>query len=111
MLLINHNIVLHVWIVEYSVLWIGGTKGKIFTIFGTVKHCRVLGELLFFGIVYSIGFQKHAQFVFLSKLSYLNMLFRHLKALTEPEYGSDASALKTTATKVLTCNFVLHIYL
>jgi hypothetical protein len=92
-------------------MWIGGTEGKIFTIFGTVKHCRVLGKLLFFGIVYSTGFQKHARFVFLLKLSYLNMLFQHVKALTEPEYGSDASALKTTATKVFTHNFFLHIYL
>jgi hypothetical protein len=110
-LLINHNIVLFVWIVEYSIMWIGGTEGKIFTIFGTVKHYRVLGKLLFFGIVYSTGFQKHARFVFLLKLSYLNMLFQHVKALTEPEYGSDASALKTTATKVFTYNFFLHLYL
>lgn len=38
------------------------------------------------------------------------MLFPHLKALTEPEYGSDASALKTIATKVLALNF-FSIYL
>jgi hypothetical protein len=75
MLLINHIIMLFVWTVEYSIVWIGGTEGKIFTIFGTVKNCRVLGKLLFLGIVYSIGFQQHARFVFLLKLSYLNMLF------------------------------------
>lgn len=27
-------------------------------------------------------------------------VFKHVKGLTEPDYGSDASALRTTATKV-----------
>lgn len=39
------------------------------------------------------------------------MLFPHLKALTEPDNGSDASALKTTATKVLALNFFLTLFL
>lgn len=39
------------------------------------------------------------------------MLFPHLKALTEPDNGSDASALNTTATKVLSLNFFLSIFL
>jgi hypothetical protein len=43
-------------------------------------------------------------------MSYLNTLFPHLKALTEPDNGSDASGLKTTATKVLSLN-ILSFYL
>lgn len=47
---------------------------------------------------------------FCETLSYFNMLFPHLEALIEPGYGSDVSAMKTTATTFCALNFIPLIY-
>lgn len=87
---------------------IRGTKGEIFTFFGTVKHCSLLGKMLSSPSHY-IGSGNSFYLCFRFKAEsegsnffFVSFLFSspNVQALTEPGYGSDASSVATTATKV-----------
>lgn len=85
-----------------STLWIGATKAEILAFFGTIMHCSLLGKLLLwhFCVAISIFFPQNDAEVGCSKINLFMFVSPYFKGLTEPDNGSDASGIKTIATKV-----------